>query len=356
MPGGSGALVVSRNEDTGAPLSLCFLHDEEEWRGFVEIPRLVTALSSAKPAGCKEDVFVALSNEGDVYFVDLSGDAPAEKIAGAGFFSDDSKTFGYVLALAVSDATLFACGNGSQVYWRKKKDRWTATLCDSRDAAIGDCSFRAMDARSPKDIVVGGFIEPRYDRELTVEGRAYVQRLRELGYRAVLEKGKTTKPAEGCLFSYDGKKWKRLGWPSDEPVVAVLSVDTPRAKGRLAVAWDGAIFSVARSGAVKQVAEGTGGPVTKAVVADGNLFIANANAVEQRTPDGKLVEMIALPKGTSMPWTFAYADGALWHFDITGLARRKNGKWVRMPLDPDFRSEIRKLAAKTMTKPKPKTA
>lgn len=95
------------------------------WRYF-DLPLTISAAalqSATGPDGAAE-AFVFAAEDGDIVRLPVGKPPEMERIAGAGLWDDDSEGWGYMNAVRQIGASLYACGDGGQVYRREGEDDW----------------------------------------------------------------------------------------------------------------------------------------------------------------------------------------------------------------------------------------
>lgn len=117
--------------DEEAPFGIVLSYDRrfpQPWTR-TDMPRRIVGIEAVS-----EDehgtVYVALSDEGDVYTIDGAG-VSTEKISGAGLYSDDAVGYGQLRGLTRQGDTLWAFGLGGQVY--RRADGWRRMAVDSAE-------------------------------------------------------------------------------------------------------------------------------------------------------------------------------------------------------------------------------
>jgi hypothetical protein len=281
---------------------LLFQDTTDNLVGDVDIPRTVVSVCGYASGGKDEDIFVALSNEGDVYF--LVEDVFDEKIPGAGVLSEDAEDLGSTLSIRHRAGVLYVCGDGSQVYVRTRKNDWTR-LCERGIDGMPDNFFEAIDALSPGKIAVGGYT-----------------------------RGRPKQAARGCLYLYDKGRWQPAELPNDQYIHDIVFIDQSRL---VAVGGGGTI--VAGSGPTSLEDASIEGLLEKLVRVrlDGSkLYVLGETAVFVLDLKPALVETIVLPAGYSSPKNIEVAKGVIWYFDRQGLARYEADAWTLMPVAPDL--------------------
>ncbi|MER0240399.1 hypothetical protein [Fulvimarina sp. MAC8] len=127
----------------------------------VEVQRnvfCVTARAGAQPG---DRPYVAISDEGDVFFIE-DGGIRTEKIPGAGIYSDDADGSGGMAGLSSLGAGLVAFGMGGQLYERDSSGSWFRLIISNAQAGrLGSFSFLESYSGSA---LAGGRIEAEFWR------------------------------------------------------------------------------------------------------------------------------------------------------------------------------------------------
>jgi hypothetical protein len=89
----------------------------------VEMRRNISSVVAAPDDMAADVICVAVSDEGDVYFLEITG-LKSEKIPGAGLYSDDAQGLGAINGLALINNSLHAFGLGGQLYSRESQGKW----------------------------------------------------------------------------------------------------------------------------------------------------------------------------------------------------------------------------------------
>ena len=100
-----------------------FFQDIERPWSHNDVPASIVSVTRYRYPDRDRTIQVALTAEGDVSFIGREENY-WEKIEGAGLDSDDAKGWGLMNAIRQVGDTLFACGQGGQVYERESRDRW----------------------------------------------------------------------------------------------------------------------------------------------------------------------------------------------------------------------------------------
>jgi len=122
--------------DADDPFTALLIHDGRADQPWSRIDVKRNIVSIADHAGD----FVALSDEGDVYWL-REGDVRREKIPGAGVHSEDATGRGAMQALGIIGGRLAACGFGGQVYGRDAGGAWSPMGAPTRPGKVsrGSC-------------------------------------------------------------------------------------------------------------------------------------------------------------------------------------------------------------------------
>ena len=206
----SMALTIT-NLDNESPASTLLIYDEKGgvlW-GHAKIPRVLVSVSHVKSPTSQKNIYVAMSNEGDVYFAE--GKVPRERILGAGVLSEDSKGYGSMRKIRNFYDTLYACGYGAQIYSRDKGGEWS---CLASKDSLGDLRFEDMAAwDNGKSIAACGFtnlVKSEIDEETKIKMEALRANGDLAAYRKMLRESK--KPAQrpkGCVYVRQSGFWKK---------------------------------------------------------------------------------------------------------------------------------------------------
>lgn len=143
---------VKSNADVYEPKSVVWRYSEAggaaRWEAREMDLHVEKIIPSNKPDDC-----IVLSAEGEVV-VDVFTGATAERIVGAGTWIDGSKGYGRLLSIAWVDETLFASGNGGQIYVRGDKD-WRLLT----DTILFDPEAHARISRTAPPTTDPGFLQ-----------------------------------------------------------------------------------------------------------------------------------------------------------------------------------------------------
>ncbi|MBB5864453.1 hypothetical protein [Xanthomonas sp. 3058] len=163
----------------------------------------------------------ALSDEGDLYTLQM-GTAPThQKIEGAGVYSDDATDLGYVNSIAQVGSALFVTGYHSQLYRLTEtsvdwfhKDRLPKTPASYDSLIFGDLS-----ATSETDIYMSVIYSPTStNRALTEEEEDLMRELFQQGRNdeAIAIREASQGPSrvyEGRLYHWNGNAWRIVATP-----------------------------------------------------------------------------------------------------------------------------------------------
>lgn len=324
-----------RHED---PFSSLLLYDEDfdgNW-GFVDIPRTIKSITSLYSKESKKEIFIAMSNEGDVYYIE--GDVPFEKIPGAGVFSDDAEGFGSMNFITNIENTLVACGNGSQVYRREGHQSWLR-LCDSNNRDTGENSFVGLSYLSNIDrLVVCGHSANKF-RDVSPDEHAEIQRIKESGdkkkYKLLLRKyRKLEKRAAGCIYFLNGKSWITTELPNSQYLNGLERLDS---ENIIVVGSGGTLLKGQERDGLEDVSDsGLLEKFRAARVYGTNIYVLGSTGVYIFNFGFVLEESIPLPDGLSDPISIDIVDDTIWYFDHAGIARHCGSSWERIEIPQEL--------------------
>ena len=126
----------------------------------VDVGREIYAVDAARDINHWKARFVALSNEGDIYWI---GDHVIhEKIIGSGVQSSDATGAGALANLRFIDDRLWAVGHGSQIYYRHSNGKWRIPPVDiKQDHRFNPIRIGKISGTSYEDIYIAGSISPK---------------------------------------------------------------------------------------------------------------------------------------------------------------------------------------------------
>lgn len=237
-----------------------------------------------------------LSKEGDVIYLSVDGQMTTERIVGSGLWSDDSKGWGYMIAIASIDGRLHACGSGGQVYRRSDSGHWQHI-----DAGL-------LQGKDEKGISLEAIAGP-YDHEVYVGG----------WHKNV---------NDGVLFCWDGHRWASV--VSDIASISSIHVEYP-----------GSVWACGRHGTLlhgnhidgftKVLAPDRTRAYVAVTVYDGRVFLATEKGLYAY--DGGSVERIrtGLVPEHNDGHILQVADGLLWSIGYDDIVCFDGTNWKRIP-------------------------
>ncbi len=126
----------------------------------IDVAREIQAITPVCIGLVSQARFIALSNEGDVYFI--ADKTFQEKIIGAGVGSPDATGAGAVLSLVCAGATLYAVGQEEQVFKRTGDAHWDLmSMTTKQNARFRRVTFTNVVAASADDIYLLGYAAPK---------------------------------------------------------------------------------------------------------------------------------------------------------------------------------------------------
>lgn len=207
------------------PFSAILYYDgtlPQPW-GRVDVQREITAIVAAPSTAAGDGAYVALSNEGDVYFNKPS--LRQELIPGAGVASPGGR--GAMYALATYRGDLLAAGADNQIY-RRRADSWIvlnpaiapppgylqpgyAAVGVVDDAEFYVCGSVFVDSQ-PYDVTK----DPAYSDSMDVDA------LTQLFLKNANRPSQGLNPA-GFAVHFDGSTWRDLGLHNSPAIMAVFA-------------------------------------------------------------------------------------------------------------------------------------
>lgn len=286
--------------DDEAPYSrfLMFQNTTDEQVADVDIPRTTVDACAYAFESTNENIFVVLTNEGDVYF--MTEEVFDEKIPGAGVLSEDAEDLGSTLGIRHRNGTLYVCGDGSQVYYRPHENEWVR-LCERGHDGMADNFLEAIDAFSPSRIAVCGY---------------------------------TRGESRGCLCLLDKGRWQTIELPNNQYMHDVIFVDALRF---VSVGGGGTIVVGTRPEDVENVSIPDVFEKLRRVRFDRDkLHILGDTAVYVLDLTFTLLDTVLLPSEYDSPKNLEVKDGVMWYFDRHGAARHDGEQWQMMPISPEL--------------------
>ncbi|MEM9496435.1 MAG: hypothetical protein AAGA28_00825 [Pseudomonadota bacterium] len=305
---------------------------EPSWSDGV-LPRSIKSLHSADRD--EGPLYAALSDEGDVYF--MEGDIAVERIEGAGIHSDDAIGLGAMDFLTVIDGQLYACGDGAQIYHRTGPDAWTTLSTKNRADQINNMFHSVIRKPGTTDLLVAcGFSRTIY-REASPEELAELDQMRASSPRAEYRNklraytGKQS-PAQGCLYIGNDAGWQSLELPDGNYLhdIAALSGDSFIAVGSAGVIVSGSGPDDLENRSLDGVME-----KFKSVCVDGDrILILGETAIQVLNTEFEEAQSILLPDGVGKANRMDVVDGVIWFFGYEGVARYKDATWDIIEIPP----------------------
>lgn len=329
------AIAVGQLEDDD-PLSGLLIYDEtfEGLWGFVEIPRILMSVTSMQSETQDKRIYVPLSDEGDVYFIE--GEIENEKIPGAGVLSEDAE-FGPMNMIRESAGALYAVGLGSQIYRRPPGGAWERIGLRDRDG-LADCFLQAVAEAPDGGLAVCGHSRVRH-RVPTPAERAEMDDARAAGdtdrYHALFARyASVEQPAAGCFYLWRDGRW------------ASVELPTGAHMNDLCPAIGGGFLCIGDSGVMVRcddpdAPEDVSAPDVKERLfavrqTGGGYLVLGQSGIYRFDADLTLVEEIAPPDGLIRPRAIDAAGDAIWYFDYKGVARYRGGTWERIAIPEDL--------------------
>ena len=307
--------------------------------GRVDMPRVINDIAVT------DGLYVALSNEGDVYTL-LPKGTVTEKIPGAGTHSPDATGLGATIGIASIGGMPHVVGDSGQIYRRNAPATWTSLGGPGLEvsAAYSSLTLRVVAGTDPELIYVAGFATPA-TRSLTT---AQSDEMAEAGKRGdtarMIEIFNSLTPAgvnpviEGRAFFRDASGWKEIARPNRHGLhdIFVESRDKVWITG-----FNGTILCGNASAGFQEV--GFHGDTERilsftrfgdryACAADRSLHWFNGHNLSDLRPTSTV--------GVITPLKVVAVDGVLFFFDYQKGVHRFDGKtWTEIKIPPTLLSE-----------------
>jgi hypothetical protein len=324
------------NDEQPRSVTLSYNARHEMTWGYAELQRTIKSITALPDGGKGKPLFLALSNEGEVFH--LTGSIPIEKIGGAGVWSDDAEGWGSTVHIALCDGRLYVCGYGSQVYERIAEGDWRR-ICDRDRPNVADSAFFGLTCRPGQGLIaVCGQKRVKY-RTPSAEDQARIDRARaagdEAGAKALEAQARTIEvPKSSCLYFRDGAGWREAETGFDGGLNACQ------------VLGDGAVLAVGDHGVMIR-AEGPDGVedlsqpgLTENLYTIGlwnsEVTVLGQGGIHVFGPDLSFRRTIALPDGLSLPNRHQVVGEDLFYIDYGGLALYRNEAWQRIVIPDDM--------------------
>lgn len=299
---GSSFFCLSGSIDGFAPeeqYTRVIIYDEREehvW-SFYEEDHRVSAICTWKDPAEGFEIFVTMSDEGDVVFSDY--EPISEKIPEAGVFSDDAKGWGYMSAVRQIGDLLYAVGGAGQIYQRTGLNRWRhmddgVLQSPSTD---GRLLLTDINGTNEKDIYVCGDIPGAYG-------------------------------LEGRLFHWDGITWTLLELPTTERLT------------RMFLRQNGELWVCGANGTLLH-GDWSHGFTDVSTIDDNQLFYSLtefndrlylASNLGLFTFDGNDIRQLTSGLSPELRDTHVVqaVDGVLWSFGFKDIVKYDGAKWIRI--------------------------
>ncbi len=302
--------------------------------GHVSVRRTLVSIAAFASATAGQDVFVAMSNEGDVYFAE--GKAPREKIPGAGVLSDDADGYGSMTSIRRLDGQLWACGHGAQIYVRAGPANWQR-ISDRTSPDLGDLRFLAL-AKSSKALAACGFTSS-VKRSVSAGEQAEMEAARARGdlrtYRSMIrESRKAVSRPQGCLFLLENRVWRAADLPNNNYLHDVRCLPDGRF---VAVGSAGTIVAGERPDQMEDFSvPGLSERLVCVRMENDQIYVLGETSVLLLASDLSFVDTWPLPTDLGDPVGIDAVQGCVWFFGRNGMARRHAGTWQTVDIPPEF--------------------
>lgn len=271
--------------------------------------------------------FVALSDEGNVYFLGLTTEMLS--ISGAGLRKSGSRRLGFTFGLTSDGNLLYAYGERSQIYLSQGDDRWLPITGPS----VSGLSERGM-------ITVTDLVEDRgslvvaaevSDRDAPDKANALFEDDFEAFLDAALQE---VKPTWGALWRKSGDQWTQISLPYSGLVTAMSASDR---YGLLVGLSSGLVLALTERDELTEVcAPDTPQAVVAICEFDGRVMVATTHIIAT-IDDDILVPLAGANQPDFAKKTVVDAvaiDGVVWVFTAAAIHLLQDGVWTEIEV-PD---------------------
>ena len=161
-----------------------------------------------------EEKFVALTDEGEVYFISAEGDISLETINGAGLNAKHSNGRGATMKICVVGDTLFVVGLGGQFFQRIEKAKWSLIGLPKLDAGFQDIDYLDVGGVNINDLYVVGVANPHETNDesnlILRSAQARIDGDEALAKKLYSEFYDNIQDSQGVAFYYDGDEWDEV--------------------------------------------------------------------------------------------------------------------------------------------------
>ncbi len=325
---GQFAASYGRLDDVN-PLSIVVLFKaggSVEW-GYVDLPRTIVSIAHQSMPPDDAAMFLAMSNEGDVYRIE--DDIPHEKIPGAGVLSDDALGLGSMRTLSAVGRELVAVGTGSQAYIRHRDGGWER-LFEPASILPLKIDLSAAAERAPGALALAGATQLTY-REPTKEEEETLARIRREGpnsryLQARREVRRIIRYVEGSLSVTESSRLREFDISSPHALNDVVCLEG----GQIVAAGDaGTIFLCNPNEDVVDISiSGVTEKFTTIRRLGARLFLLGETSIYVLGPELDFQESIALPPKPKFPFSFDIGHDWIVLFAHDGIAIRDTGSWL----------------------------
>ncbi|TPK63776.1 hypothetical protein FJ546_13735 [Mesorhizobium sp. B2-4-19] len=315
------------------PLSIVLIWEEglqQPWSR-IDIQRNVYSITVGRFDEDSEPCFVAMSDEGDVYFLD-DRDNRREKIPGAGIHSEDAVGLGSLHVIRNLSGRLVAAGQNAQVYERKGPDDWQR-LFDQRPTTEtpGDMiDFSTITENNKSGLLLGGVLRPGYQRK--EDAIAALKAGNSKLYAQLVVRNRRVNA--GCLYSLHDEHWRNIDLPTNSIVRDLISF----AGQQIFLAADGGLLLEIRGD--DEVGELSAGTTTEPMLSLTNfqntLFVASRSKIFQREGDDLAEVLRDVPPEFKATVRLQGVGHMLWLFDSIGVARFDGTNWTEIEIPPEL--------------------
>jgi len=203
--------VALHSMDDEDPYSIILVYDhsrEHPWNR-IDVNRNIYDISYLTP----EKKFTAMTDEGEIYFIDPNGEVSQEKIKGAGLNAPHSEGRGATMKIRAVDNTLYVVGFGDQFFKRTAKDEWALIELPKLDGNFEDVDYFDVNGTNIDDLYVVGIANPPDNIEegselIGLSAKARLAGDVELADKLWEQSYDRDEESIGVAFHFNGDEWE----------------------------------------------------------------------------------------------------------------------------------------------------
>jgi hypothetical protein len=316
--------------DAGDPYSIILMYrqgGEPEWQR-IDMRRIIVSATTNPELG-----YVAVSDEGDVYFLEQN-EIPVEKISGMGIHSLDATGQGAATLITQSDSELIVAGQNGQVFVREGPDQW-APLTESKPSTDfeGDQHNPTALLKLPNgNMLIAGWVYP-----IQGDNSAAMKALRAGDIKTYTRlKREVARTQYGHLARVSEGQWQRIELPGDSNLYGI-GLD-PEDNKVIATGGFGAALKILQDDEIEILDVPETEKILSSVVRFGDkLLIAGETDIYVRQL-GEANWQTFSSDGADFSSVFKLQafDDTLWAIGGAAIYRYEGGSWEEITIPPEL--------------------